>query len=402
VTDAAEGTPDKRKYTKSKKPGRKKKRGKPDRAALLKRQREQQELIDKLQADLAQMELALAAKNSEIGGVPEDSPELPIETMAETIAESLTQGSESAINTSSAIVANNANQKAGDQGGEAVPRMDDRYYIPPEPIEVAGVHWERQANEPIGWYLRFVQFIEMPRPSPLQLYRREELRTRLEARYNEQNPMAQISPQNLRVEDVDPENLISDQVRQIQTLPGHWKTAIRVFRWQERYNKRLEHRAAEANELWKRRSEQFREEAWSIYQEGLRPVRDMLRMPIAQKRLETEHSPATGEAIAVTIIEPVRWTIRDVSMLLARVFEVGGLAVGDYGKALTVLMNAGYDIQSPDSAVIDFDNPEQVFADVMNEIADRRQAIGHGTTIDIPSVDTGLDLSIDELIDGEE
>lgn len=115
--------------------------------------------------------------------------------------------------------------------------------------------------------------------------------------------------------------------------PGTWNTWRHKFTWDARSAAWDDHLVAEELEaiaaqrrrdaaLWERRREKLRQDTHEISQALLRKAEDMLKYPLAQKTTTTSED---GKTIT-TIVEPVRWNLRDVARFLDTANEVGRLA----------------------------------------------------------------------------
>jgi hypothetical protein len=209
--------------------------------------------------------------------------------------------------------------------------------IPKEPIELKGVVWERQPGEPIDWYEKFCRYRNSFKPCINTVYREYLIQKAVEAKYRK-------APKGTEPT-IDME-AIAASIEQ-QQVAGNWKRAIKVFRWHERIVAFEESEVNKRNEFWHNRCEQFREETWQAAQQIRAKALDMLKYPIARQRLQIVEDQ-NGNTISQTVIEPIKWSFKDVAALLKIADELGTTAVGNYGKAIDVLHSGGFKIQLPD------------------------------------------------------
>jgi hypothetical protein len=215
-----------------------------------------------------------------------------------------------------------------------------RIIIPKTAIGLAGNVWEQQAEEPTEWYLRFCRYINSPQPNINGVYRQHLVQKAID---KESQKAPKGTDSNIDIP------TIAASIRQ-QAIPGNWKRAIQVFRWQERLKGWQAHQAQEHNELWRKRSEAYREQSWKLYEETRDKVSAMLKIPILKQRIAME-TDANGNPITVTVIEPARWTFRDLAALMGQTIALGDSAIGVYSKAIMLLTTAGFEVRSPEQQI---------------------------------------------------
>jgi hypothetical protein len=230
------------------------------------------------------------------------------------------------------------------------PKASRRVAIPKQPIELLGIPWEQQSGEPAEWYHHFCTYLNSPKHNINKTYRDHLAEVEMAVR-QKKAPQGTI---------IDVSSVRESIAAKNPKVPGNWKRAIAMFRWQERCAAWEQNQAVELNNLWKQRSEAFREEGWQLYEKLRDKVEAMLHIPLLQQRVETQHD-ANGNPVTVTIIEPARWGFRDTAMLMARTIEVGNTAIGDFSKAIMLLTTAGFDVKAPSTS---FDSSDSALSEL--------------------------------------
>jgi hypothetical protein len=164
--------------------------------------------------------------------------------------------------------------------------------------------WERQPGEPDYWYARFTRFREMPanERTLLGAYRKERLE------------------REQRRQDANPSEFRS------RSAPNAWNRAALTWDWYERCRAWDEYvvdqaRQAEISTAQARaadlasKRDALRGDEVEIAEQLLQRARRMLEYPLTRQRLVTS-TDANGNAIATTIVEPVKWNMGDVARLI--------------------------------------------------------------------------------------
>lgn len=128
--------------------------------------------------------------------------------------------------------------------------------------------------------------------------------------------------------------------RYAKQAPGGWNTWAKDNRWQERAKIYDQH---EANLKFSRRQERIariEDMAWEASQIMFQKAQEMSKFPIARNRQEIENGKK------VVIIEPVKWTLRDIPTFFDMAITLAKAATGtdsmDEFEALNVLSGLGF------------------------------------------------------------
>lgn len=125
----------------------------------------------------------------------------------------------------------------------------------------------------------------------------------------------------------------------IRTLSGDWTVAAKRYRWIERKDAFDKYYQEQEDALWDERMKNLREKRWTVSEDFFKKVYTMLEMPLVKRTVATDPNGR-----AVTIIEPINWTARDVVAYAKLASDMGGAAIGDANWAATLLEQKGFDV----------------------------------------------------------
>lgn len=160
--------------------------------------------------------------------------------------------------------------------------------------------WERQPGEPLDWYAKFEHFRALgPQRTVFAAYR---------------SVRAQAHP------DANPASF------RATSPPNTWNKAAEQWQWHARAQWWDEHMASQARQAeidaaqtraadLARKRDALRGDETDIAEQLLQRARRMLEYPLTRQRLVTS-TDANGNAVATTIVEPVRWNMGDVARLI--------------------------------------------------------------------------------------
>jgi len=148
--------------------------------------------------------------------------------------------------------------------------------------------------------------------------------------------------------------LAAKKVRKSKGLMSRWSRAYNwAYRVESFDKKPIDKDALVAEALlekdvsvWITRQEELRERAWSARTALLDKADIMLKWPHAKQEVISEYYP-DGRAKTVTVLQPAKWTFRDVSNLMEVADKLGRMATEispEYFQLVKLLEKQGMDI----------------------------------------------------------
>ncbi|MEN9246826.1 MAG: hypothetical protein Q6L19_01565 [Gloeomargarita sp. GMQP_bins_69] len=123
-------------------------------------------------------------------------------------------------------------------------------------------------------------------------------------------------------------------LRRLQRWYSRWQWAERSAAWDQYlamlWQRHVQQRQQYQQEVWRQRREQWREMEWDYVRALQRKVDALLSLPVTRQR--TTHNGKT------VIIEPLNWTLGDVTQLVQLLREVGRQVLGEPQPPLFPLM----------------------------------------------------------------
>jgi len=163
--------------------------------------------------------------------------------------------------------------------------------------------WVRWPREPSLWFGRFTKFRRMGiTRSRIKVYREW-------IRQSRQDP------------DYAPTSRDTEKpIEEIESCPSSWDTKAKEWRWEERADLYDRYNYEQEEKQYEARRVEIQDKSWSLYENLLRRVEEMIQYPITE--ITTQDND--GKAI---IIKPVRWTSKDIQSHINALKTLGEIAV---------------------------------------------------------------------------
>lgn len=158
--------------------------------------------------------------------------------------------------------------------------------------------WERQPREPHCAYQAFCRYREMGAQRRLELLAADFPLKRLHRWYSRWQWVERAAA---------------------------WDQYLAML-WQKHYRQSQQHQ----QEVWRQRREQWREMEWDYVRALQRKVDAMLSLPVTRQRTTRD-----GKTV---IIEPINWSLGDVTQLVQLISELGRKTLGEAEPSLSPLL----------------------------------------------------------------
>ncbi|MEN9213679.1 MAG: hypothetical protein Q6J18_06540 [Gloeomargarita sp. DG02_3_bins_56] len=123
-------------------------------------------------------------------------------------------------------------------------------------------------------------------------------------------------------------------LEQLQKWLSRWQWVERAAAWDQHlamlWQKHYQQQQQHQQELWRQRQEQWRETEWEYVRALQRKVDAILSLPVTRQRTVRD-----GKTV---IIEPLNWSLGDVSHLVQLISELGRKALGKPEPSLQPLL----------------------------------------------------------------